>query len=107
MRNLRRLGILTLTLITTVGQVHAFTFNFPPFFGSSSRDNQPPSGVPPWQFRPQDPSNARGMPPGYPMPGGGQGYQQGPAYQPGSGYTPGMGYQPTPGYQQGPGYAVQ
>jgi len=90
--------ILILTLLVVAVDVQAFTFSFP-FPGSSSRDNWGPPGPGPWQYRPQEPTNARGTPPGYqqppgppprPMPGFQQpGYQQ-PGYQ-----------QPAPGYQRG------
>jgi hypothetical protein len=84
--------ILILTLLVVVVEVQAFTFSFP-FPGSSSRDNRGPPGPGPWQYRPQEPTNARGTPPGYqppaspprPMPG-----LQQPGYQ-----------QPAPGYQRG------
>jgi hypothetical protein len=84
--------ILILTLLVVAVEVQAFTFSFP-FPGSSSRDNRGPPGPGPWQYRPQEPTNARGTPPGYqpprppprPMPG----FQQ-PGYQ-----------QPAPGYQRG------
>jgi hypothetical protein len=96
----KTLAVLILALLVG-GQAHGFTFTFPPFFGSSDRDNQgPPPGPPPWQFRPQQPSNARGMPPGFTPPAGqGQapGYQQGPGFQPG--FQQGPGYQPG-GWQQ-------
>ena len=84
-------GILSLALIAMTADVAAITFSFP-FPGSSDRNGGPPPGPPPWQFRPQDPNNARGVPPSYQvppatrgqMPGQMQipGYQGAPAYQP-------------------------
>ncbi len=121
--------VLVLILIGA-GDAHAFNFSFPFFPGSSDREG-PPMGSPPWQFRPQDPSNARGAPPGYTTNSppqeqtegyqAGQGYPSGPGYQAGGpgyrsgpgyplrpgGYPPGPGYRPVPGYQgyqPGPGY---
>lgn len=87
MTRLKTVTLLLLGLLAAA-QVQAFTFSFP-FPGSSNRGNQPPPGPGPWQFRPQGPSNARGVPPGYQMPGQIPG--QMPGYQPG-GYQPG-GYQ--------------
>lgn len=101
-------GLLILILAVAL-EAQAVTFSFP-FPGSSSRDNRPPPPGPgPWQFRPQDPSSARGMPPGYPppgqppsaphqMPGQAPGYQQ-PGYQQPGYQQPGYQY-PRAGYQQ-------
>ena len=101
-------GILLLTLFAVTTEVQALNFTFP-FPGSSNRDNRPPPGPGPWQYRPQDPSNARGVPPSYQAPPAGApprqipGYQSRPGYPPGQGYQPGQGqgYQPGPGYQRG------
>jgi hypothetical protein len=96
-----------LLALAGTGEAQAFNFSFPFFPGSADRDN-PSMGPPPWQFRPQDPSNARGVPPGYTQgspQGQAQGYQAGPGYPPGAGYQPAPGYPPGQGYQPGPGYS--
>jgi hypothetical protein len=96
-------GPVLLILLCAATQAQAFTFTFP-FPGSSGRGDQgqPPGPPPGWQFRPQEPSNARGVPPGYQPQGQipGQapaqitsqmpGPMRGPGLQPGA---PG-GYQP-------------
>jgi hypothetical protein len=84
--------ILALTLLAGAAEVQAFTFSFP-FPGSSDRDSRRPPGPGPWQYRPREPSNARGVPPSYQPPPAASG-QMPPYQQP--------GYQ-QPGYQQ-PGY---
>jgi len=99
--------LLILILLAAAVEVHAFTFNFP-FLGSFNHNQWPPPGPESWQYRPQDSSNARGIPPGYQLPG------QPPAAS--SHWMPGQApNQPSgaarqlprqrPGYQQsGPGY---
>jgi hypothetical protein len=89
---LKTTGLLILTLLAAA-EVQAFNFTFP-FPGSSSRDSRPPPGPGPWQYRPQDPTNARGVPPSYAPPGTG-GTRQMPGQMPGyqRGYQPGAGYQ--------------
>ncbi len=96
MRWLKTTGTLILALLA-VTEVGAFNFSLP-FPGGSDRGNQPPPGPLPWQFRPQDPNNARGVPPRYQPPG-----WQGPGQMPGQtqGFQPGPGYQPSGGYQPG------
>jgi hypothetical protein len=100
---------LILALLGT-GSAQALNFSFPFMPGWSDRDGPP--GPPPWQFRPWDMSNARGIPPGYRPQGQAQGqgdnaapnWPQSNTYQgaPGYPFTPGL---PTgPGYQPGPGY---
>lgn len=94
----------TCVLILLAAAVEVQAFNFPfPFPGSSSRDNRPP-GPGPWQYRPQDPSNARGTPPDPQPPAVPQrqmpGYQQ-PGYrQPGAGYQRGWQGQYQAPYRQ-------
>jgi hypothetical protein len=91
--------ILIATLAPVTAQVQAFNFSFP-FPGSSNRDSRPPPGPGPWQYqyRPQDSSNARGVPPSYKPPAGAP-QRQLPGRVPG--YQPGPGYQSAPGYQRG------
>lgn len=95
MRRLYIPCLLLLTLLVTAVEVQAFTFTFP---GSSNRDQQRPPGPESWQYRPQEPGNARGTPPSHQppvapprqMPGQTPGYQppgQAPSYgQPGRGW---------------------
>jgi len=99
--------LLILALLAAAGEVYAFTFNFP-FPGSSNRDQRPP-GPESWQYRPQDSSNARGIPPGYQPPGQPPGAPS--RWMPGqtpnqpSGALPRQLPGQRPGYQQpGPGY---
>jgi hypothetical protein len=81
--------ILIVALLVVAGEAQAFTFSFP-FPGSSDRDTRQPPGPGPWQFRPQGPGNARGIPPSYQPPSAPSGRM--PGYQ-------------QPGYQQsGPGF---
>jgi hypothetical protein len=113
MRRYQAVVVLLLAL-AAVGDAQAFNFSFPFFPGSSDRE-RPPMGPPPWQFRPQGPSNATGVPPRYepstPPRDQAQGYQPGPAspsgpgYQSAPGYAPGPGYQGGPQYPSGPGYS--
>lgn len=105
MRWLKISGLLILTLLVAAVDVQAFNFSFP-FPGSSSRDNRQPPGPGPWQYRPQEPSNARGTPPAYQQqPGGAPRPQMPGQQQPGfqqRGYQqPGYQQQPGPGYQRG------
>jgi len=109
-------GLVLLILVAAVPEVQALSFNFPPFFGSSERGNQRSPGPGAWQYRPQEPSNARGVPPSYQAPAAPsratpsqmpgfqqQGFQQ-PGYQPDfrqPDYSQ-FGYQqPWPGTQRG------
>lgn len=111
MRWLKTSGLLILALLAVAAEVQAFNFGFP--FGPSSRDNRPPPGPGPWQYqyRPQDPNNARGVPPNYqppgvaPAPSRQMPGQQMPGQRPG--YQPGQGYQPTWPGQYGSGYGQQ
>jgi hypothetical protein len=92
---MKKAAILLPALLCAAIEVQAFTFTFP-FPGSSGRSDQgPPPGPPPgWQFRPQEPSNARGVPPSYQTQG------QLPGQMPGQMRMPGP--QPGPGgYQRG------
>ncbi len=58
----QRCTLLGCVLLLCCGQAQAISFSFP--FGDRSEPRPPPG----WQFRPQGPSNARGVPPaGYPM----------------------------------------
>jgi len=110
MRWLDIFRLLILVLLAAAIEVHAFTFNFP-FPGASNRDQRPP-GPESWQYRPQDTSNARGIPPGYQPPGQTPGAPQhrmpgqAPHQPPGApprqmpGQAPGY-RQPGPGYQYG------
>ncbi|WP_089725521.1 BatD family protein [Candidatus Thiosymbion oneisti] len=68
MRQLNTLYLLILILLAATVEVQAFTFTAP-FPGASGRDQRPPQGPESWQYRPQDSSNARGIPPGYQPPG--------------------------------------
>jgi len=100
-----------LILLAAAAEVQAFTFNFP-FPGSSNRDQRPP-GPESWQYRPQDSSNARGIPPGYQPPGQppeapphrlpGQTPNQPPGAPPRQlpGQRPSYQQPPGPGYQYG------
>lgn len=106
--------VVLLLALTAAGDAQAFNFSFPFFPGSSDRE-RPRMGPPPWQFRPQGPSNATGVPPSYgpstPPRDQAQSYQpgptspSGPGYQSAPGYTPGPGYQGGPQYPSGPGYS--
>ena len=100
MRSLSTIAFVLLTLLAAATEVQAFNFGFP-FPGSSNRDNRPPPGPGPWQYqyRPQDPNNARGIPPTY-QPPGSPVQRQMPGRMPGQ-PGPAPGYQPGPGYQQG------
>ncbi|MEA3277707.1 MAG: hypothetical protein U9Q81_20965 [Pseudomonadota bacterium] len=85
MRRPNAAGFLILALLAAALDVQAFNFNFP-FPGSSSRSGPPP-GPGPWQYRPQEPSNARGVPPSYQPPQGPmRAYQRGWPGQYGSPY---------------------
>lgn len=108
----RATPLVTAALLAAAGPVLAFTFSFP-FPGSSGRNGQPP-GPPPgpqgWQFRPQEPTNARGMPPVY-QPPPAQINSQMPGQMPGRfpGQMPGQmpGYQPGWPAQYGTSYRQQ
>ena len=109
LRWLKATGLFAFALLATA-RVGAITFSFP-FPGSSDRDEQPP-GAPPWQFRPWDMNNARGVSPNYQapgpevqgqMPGQMQGFQPGGGYPPGGGYAPRGGYPGAGSYPQGSG----
>jgi len=109
MRWLTTSSLLILVFFAGVAEVQAFTFSFP-FPGSSNRDSRSPPGPGPWQYRPQEPSNARGAVPSYQAPatspsqtpGQTPGYQQWGYQQPGF-QQPGAGYQRGwPGQYQAP-----
>lgn len=103
MRWLDIFRLLIPALLAAAVEVHAFTFNFP-FPGPSNRDQRPP-GPESWQYRPQDSSNARGIPPGYQPPGAPQHRMPGQAPHQAPGGAPRQRSGQAPGYRQpGPGY---
>ncbi len=95
--------IAVIALFALIMAIPGHALNFSPFPGNSNQRNAPPPQPPgPWGWRPQQPNNARGVPPGYPapqQPSAPPGYQRYPQPSGRPGYQPPQQPAVRPGYQ--------